>query len=213
MLHAWVRSQLATWGGLSNAFQALVLATVEVESSFNPNAERPEPSGVTSRGLGQIIEPTARDLGHTGPFSELLDPSINLRLTVQLLQLLTSALGFNVSDVASAYNCGLVDSRGDRYNIPTSSASGWRPRCKRSDGTYTNANHVRKIWQAFGAWKKLLGDPPPSGDVEITSTVPRRSSSPSPRPRPSPRPAAAGSVALVVSALFFVGVLIWIIVE
>lgn len=53
-----------------------MMAFMEVESSFDPAAYRREPDGRESRGLWQVLDDTARWLGHRGPEEDLFDPSV-----------------------------------------------------------------------------------------------------------------------------------------
>jgi soluble lytic murein transglycosylase-like protein len=55
-----------------------VMAFVQVESSFRPNAYRREPSGVASYGLMQVLNTTAKDYGVVNP-EDMYFPEISLR--------------------------------------------------------------------------------------------------------------------------------------
>ncbi|SDE16487.1 lytic transglycosylase domain-containing protein [Limimaricola pyoseonensis] len=59
----------------------LVHRVVQRESSYNPGARNGP-----YYGLMQILPATARTMGHRGPASELLDPSVNLRYGVKYLR-------------------------------------------------------------------------------------------------------------------------------
>jgi hypothetical protein len=55
-----------------------MMAFIDVESDFNPEAIRHEPSGVTSYGLMQVLDSTAEWLGHAGDPEELFDPALGI---------------------------------------------------------------------------------------------------------------------------------------
>jgi len=54
------------------------MAFIEVESSFDPDAFRQEPSGVASYGLMQVLDSTARGLGLTSDPAQMLEPRIGI---------------------------------------------------------------------------------------------------------------------------------------
>lgn len=55
-----------------------LMAFMEVESGFDPNAIRYEPSGVTSYGIMQVLDSTAAWLGHTGDPRDLFDLTVGI---------------------------------------------------------------------------------------------------------------------------------------
>ncbi len=58
-----------------------VLAVIQIESSFRPNAYRAEPQiGDASYGLMQVLSTTAADRGYDGPPEGLFDPETNIRV-------------------------------------------------------------------------------------------------------------------------------------
>ena len=66
--------------GFEHVPDSLTLATIETESSFNPNAIREEPAiNDASYGLMQILYGTAKGEGYTGLPLGLLDPEENIR--------------------------------------------------------------------------------------------------------------------------------------
>lgn len=80
------------------------------ESSFNPDAYRPERAiNDASYGLMQLLLKTARGLGFSGTPDALYDPLINIDLGVKLLGQLIRSYGENLSRVYSAYNSGGPD--------------------------------------------------------------------------------------------------------
>lgn len=103
--------QIAAAGGQD---PALVLAIIEVESSFNPRAYRAEPQiNDASRGLMQLLLSTARDRGYPGDEEGLFDPETNIRLGVMQLAwingYLASRLGRppQLREVLTGYNMGV----------------------------------------------------------------------------------------------------------
>lgn len=56
-----------------------VMAFVQIESSFKPHSIRHEPSGVTSYGLMQVLDSSARDRGLKNSPEQMFDPHIGLR--------------------------------------------------------------------------------------------------------------------------------------
>lgn len=54
------------------------MAFMEVESSFDPQAFRKEPSGVASYGLMQVLDATAHGLGLVGDPRQMFDPAIGI---------------------------------------------------------------------------------------------------------------------------------------
>jgi soluble lytic murein transglycosylase-like protein len=56
-----------------------VMAFVQIESSFKAHSIRHEPSGVTSYGLMQVLDSSARDRGLRGDPAQMFDPHIGLR--------------------------------------------------------------------------------------------------------------------------------------
>lgn len=112
----------------------LIVATVIVESHWDPNAKRYEPKlGEYSMGLGQILPSTARLYGYQGETDWLLGAFNNLDWTAYILRQLWS-LYDNVTDVVAAYNAGT-------------------PR-RKADGTYINQAHVSKVMKQY---MSLLG--------------------------------------------------------
>jgi len=86
----------------------LVLAIIGTESSGDPNAMRTEPSGVTSYGLMQVLDSTARDLGLTAAPDALLIPDVGIRFGVRYLAHQLARYGGNVANAVAAYNAGSV---------------------------------------------------------------------------------------------------------
>lgn len=122
--------------GFNDADVALTLAIIEQESDYIATARRAEPKHWAdhiaknpkyasnpwksqmdlwgSWGLGQLLYETALDLGfdpNQCP-TDLLDPNINVTLTMTLIQNLQHRFGKNnPTDVISAYNSGQPVSR------------------------------------------------------------------------------------------------------
>lgn len=116
---------LSLWAREENLDPAWILATVKVESNFNPDAVNKGP-GDGERGgawgLGQMTLKTARGLGYSGSAEGLLDPRTNIRL-VAALHKQNGAPGANPQDVFSRYNSGK-----DFYHAPTVTRQTYVPR-------------------------------------------------------------------------------------
>lgn len=90
---------------------ALLLAFIEQESSFKPNAFRNDRNG-GSYGLMQLDYATAQDRGFNGSPIELYDPFLNVEYGVKVLNWLAQQLvehgKFSLDNLAAAYNAGLT---------------------------------------------------------------------------------------------------------
>lgn len=94
---------------------ALIKAVIATESGFNPRAYNPnDPGGAW--GLMQVIEGTARFLGHRGPMSDLFDPAVGVDLGTRYLSVQQGRYP-NVADTVAAYNAGSVRLRGDQRYV------------------------------------------------------------------------------------------------
>lgn len=83
----------------------LVLAIIHAESSGNPQAVRREPDGRVSRGLMQVLEGTARELGVLDP--QLLHvPAIGIDAGVHYLAKQLKRYGGSAARAVAAYNAG-----------------------------------------------------------------------------------------------------------
>lgn len=91
-----------------------ILAVIQVESSFNPQAVSPAPA----YGLMQVMMPAARDRGYTGNAQGLFDPATNIRLGIAHLlwgknyieqRVLGRAADWR--EILSAYNAGVGNFR------------------------------------------------------------------------------------------------------
>jgi len=84
----------------------LVKAVIAQESSFrHPTPARREPDGRVSRGLMQVLEGTARDLGLSNP-KLLDDPQIGIDVGVKYLGQQLRRFPGDVWRAVSAYNAG-----------------------------------------------------------------------------------------------------------
>ena len=129
----------------------LVYAICQVESSLNPSAVRHEPryrwlvgdnetmspierqDQMTSWGLMQVMGAVARELGHTGPLSDLLDPPTGL--FYGCLHLRRFRAKYDIwPDVIAAYNAGSPR------------------RVAGQIGPYVNQSYVDKV---LAAWNNL----------------------------------------------------------
>lgn len=89
-----------------------VLAIVQAESSGNPRATRREPDGRVSRGLMQVLDPTARDLGITD-VSSLYVPAVGISTGVKYFAQRLKRYGGSVPKAVAAYNAGSAIFRED----------------------------------------------------------------------------------------------------
>ena len=129
----------------------LVYAICQVESSLNPTATRHEPhyrwlvgdnesmspterhDQMTSWGLMQVMGAVARELGHTGPLSDLLDPPTGL--FYGCLHLRRFRAKYDIwPDVIASYNAGSPR------------------RVAGQIGPYVNQSYVDKV---LAAWNNL----------------------------------------------------------
>jgi soluble lytic murein transglycosylase-like protein len=83
----------------------VVLAIVMKESSGNPQAKRTEPDGRISRGLMQVLEGTARELGVANPLT-LFQPTVGIDAGVHYFAKQLRRYGSNVGHAIAAYNAG-----------------------------------------------------------------------------------------------------------
>lgn len=97
------------YGARYNVPAALIMAVIETESSFNPNAYRYEEKRQdASYGLMQVLYSTARGLGYSGTPQGLLDPETNINYgTAQLAWLYNQLAAGDWEPVIEAYNEGL----------------------------------------------------------------------------------------------------------
>ncbi len=82
-----------------------VLAMVMKESSGNPAAKRTEPDGRISRGLLQVLEGTARELGLMTP-PDLHTPAVGIDVGVHYFAKQLARYGGNAMHAIAAYNAG-----------------------------------------------------------------------------------------------------------
>jgi hypothetical protein len=82
-------------------------AIIRVESNYNPKAR----GGAGEYGLMQLMPPTARLLGFTGPFEELLDPEVNIPLGVRYLAGAWKKGGQDICTMAMKYRAGHNETR------------------------------------------------------------------------------------------------------
>lgn len=123
----------------------LAFAIVAAESGYRSAARGPQ----GEYGLGQLTLATARGLGFAGHPIELLDPHLNLSLTLSLLEELRRRFGSDDARIASGYNCG-------------------PDRCRRSDGSYTNRAYVDRVLSL----KPSAGPLPPGSSTSLPPSLP-----------------------------------------
>ena len=91
-----------------NIPEALIYATIKVESNFEPNAV----STAGAKGLMQIMPGTFKwltsdeHLGENLSVADMLDPEVNIRYGVYYLKYLHAKFDRNVPVIAAAYNGG-----------------------------------------------------------------------------------------------------------
>lgn len=84
-----------------------IKAFIGTESNFDPRAFRDEPRiGDSSRGLMQMLESTARDMGLKGSADQLYDPAISIDLGAKYMRWLIDRYGMIYEEIYSAYNSG-----------------------------------------------------------------------------------------------------------
>jgi soluble lytic murein transglycosylase-like protein len=83
----------------------LVRAVIAQESKFDTTAVRVEPDGRISRGLMQVLEGTARDLGLSNPML-LAQPAIGIDYGVKYLAQQLARYAGDVKKAVAAYNAG-----------------------------------------------------------------------------------------------------------
>ena len=117
---------------------ALLLAFIDVESSFNPKAFLNDRNG-GSYGLLQLDLMTAEDRGYVGNATGLYDPFTNIKFGVAQLQWITTNLQqkglYSIVNLAAAYNSGLAHVLGGG----------------------TDAVYSAKITAAYAKWQAALG--------------------------------------------------------
>ncbi|MBV1707314.1 MAG: transglycosylase SLT domain-containing protein [Hyphomicrobiales bacterium] len=91
---------------------SLVLAVINVESSFNPHVIH-----AGNFGLMQIRPKTARGLGYRGPARGLLNPAVNVRYGVKYLALAWHRAGGNVCRALMGYQSGVYARHMSRANV------------------------------------------------------------------------------------------------
>jgi soluble lytic murein transglycosylase-like protein len=133
---------------------ALIKAIIARESAFNPRAERYEPlvkdrrvggklapGPDTSRGLMQLLEFRARELGFTGSVDRLFDPWTNVHYGTRLLRGNLERAGGDWNTAISAYNAGwILDSQGRETSRPK----------RRADGMFVNQRYVDDVRVYYG---------------------------------------------------------------
>lgn len=146
-----------------NTFDALILqnadkfnvpvwvikATIGKESSFNPAAFRAESGGRASRGLMQILEGTARDLGLRGAAGDdatktggLYEPALSIQLGTKFLARLRARYPSEPWDrIYAAYNAGSIVTDPTGALVNEAHVTGWR----------TLADYFNPGWRATPA--------------------------------------------------------------
>lgn len=104
---ALAASSAARWGRALGVTVpvGLVLAIIRKESSGRPEATRREPDGRTSRGLMQVLDDTARELGLSNP-QLLYTPWIGIDVGTHYLAKQLARYGGRIPHAVAAYNAG-----------------------------------------------------------------------------------------------------------
>lgn len=104
---ALAASSAARWGRVLGVTVpvGLVLAIVQKESRGRTDAVRREPDGRVSRGLMQVLEGTARELGVTNPL-ELHVPWVGIDVGTHYLAKQLARYGGRIPHAVAAYNAG-----------------------------------------------------------------------------------------------------------
>lgn len=90
ILDTLIREKSKQYGYNPRLFDAII--ATETGNTYNPRAFRQEPpsksypQGVASYGLGQLLEPTARELGYQGDVEGLYDPATSIDLIGKYLE-------------------------------------------------------------------------------------------------------------------------------
>lgn len=92
----------------------VVKSLIAQESSFDTNAVRREPDGRISRGLMQVLEGTARDLGLRDP-NQLHVPSVGIDYGVHYFAQKLKRYSGDLRAAIAAYNAGTAKPRGTGY--------------------------------------------------------------------------------------------------
>lgn len=82
-------------------------AVMKVESNYNPAAR----GGAGEYGIMQVMPPTARLLGHTGPDAALADPETNIKLGVRYLAEAYRLAGGDLCTTLMKYRAGHNEQR------------------------------------------------------------------------------------------------------
>ena len=135
--------------------EALIYATIKVESNFEPNAV----STAGAKGLMQLMPGTFlwltgdEHLGENLSVKDMLDPEVNIRYGVYYLKYLFTKFDRNVTTVSAAYNGGegnvikwLAD---ERYS------DGEGGLCDYPDEFSETENYVQKIKKNLEMYEKL----------------------------------------------------------
>lgn len=84
-----------------------IIAVIQKESSFNPNAISPATSaGGQGYGLMQLLYSTALGLGYSGDIDGLYDPDTNIQYGTKLIAQIRQSVGDDAQAMYSAYNSG-----------------------------------------------------------------------------------------------------------
>lgn len=150
---ALAAQESARWGSVYGVSVPVdtVLAVIQAESSGRPRAKRTEPDGRVSRGLMQVLDPTARELG-LADVQQLYIPVVGISTGVKYLAQQLKRYRGNLANAIAAYNAGSA-----RFN---------------EDETYRNQGYVDKVLRFLragvsGAAASLERDPVKVIDVAL----------------------------------------------
>lgn len=151
--------------------EPLIKAVIGAESAYKPRAFRPEPQiNDASRGLMQLLERTARTLGHRGDVERLFDPLLNINLGSKLLaenyqHARAGAPGADPGELweraVSAYNAGWSPNRPHDAK-------------RKPDGSFVNQAYVDKVLRLtahYGGVSGLRVPPLELGRTAATAAI------------------------------------------
>lgn len=188
-----------------NVDPLLIKAVIGQESGFKAGAELKEVSD-SSRGLMQLLEAAAREIGFTGPVERLYDPKVNIQYGTMYLKKMLDA-STDVESAISRYNGGYRPQFGFGVRATQSGRVCLRTnpitrKCDRwhyfNAGEFGNQGHVDKVMGNLEYFRKQL--PLSPGELpEITVRVPVK-----PSVTIQPKTAAVGGlIAAILSALAY----------
>ena len=137
------RATDGTWGPVVDP--DVVRAIIWQESRGDPNAVRLERTGQVARGLMQVTEPAARDVGFAGGGEVLLNPSLNIMYGTMYLYKQFEDFGGTPAWPQSAYDAIAA------YNAGPTTVRKWKERQE----PYANQDYVDSVVAFWRALKQV----------------------------------------------------------